>query len=134
MFSLDRLGVVNYGNDAEMQSLRDQLSAAGYRLLQLNAAEIKHLRSLFGAVSKDLLEGETVDNWDGLKDSLRNALLEIREPKIALLVTSTHQLLEGSLPELVTLLDILTGISRDLSKKNRVFLTFLLGEGPNFRN
>jgi hypothetical protein len=134
MFDLHRLAVLNYGNDSELQALHEQLTAAGYEVLELRGEPIRDGRSLFNAVSKDLLQGEPVENWSGLNDSLRNALLERRTDKIALVWTHVHQMLDGALPDLVTVLDLLTGISRELYSDNRSFVTFLLGEGPNFRS
>jgi len=134
MFDLSRLAVLNYGNNSEGQSLRDQLEATGYRVMELSGDSITDRRSLFEAVSKDWLQGEQVENWSGLEDSLRNALLDRRELKIALVWNSTHQMLNGALADLVTFLDILTRISRGFYSDNRLLVTFLLGEGDNFRS
>jgi len=134
MFDLSRLAVLNYGNNSEGQSLREELEATGYRVMELSGDSITDRRSLFEAVSKDWLQGEQVENWSGLEDSLRNALLDRRELKIALVWTSAHQMLNGALADLVTFLDILTRISRDFYSDDRLLVTFLLGEGDNFRS
>lgn len=134
MFDLGKLAVLNYGNNTEHQALGEQLVAAAYRVFELSGDSIRDRRSLFAAVSKDLLQGEPVETWSGLEDSLRNALLDCRELKLALVWTSTQQMLDGGLADLVTFLDILMRISRQFYSQNRLLVTFLLGEGPNFRS
>jgi hypothetical protein len=133
MSSLDQLSVLNYAANAELPQLRQQLQAAGYRVLEFRGERIQDRESLFAAVSEDLLEGEPVANWSGLEDSLRNALEESQAPRIVLLWDHAQQMLDGALRDLVTMLDALTRISRRLYTDNRTFLTFLLGDGPNFQ-
>ncbi len=78
------------------------------------------------------LEEGAPTNWSSFGDGLTSMVFELEHPKVALMWTSAHRMLESGLADLLVATDVLVGNSRLTYAQDITFLTFLLGDGPNF--
>jgi len=129
---LSNLAVVNYVNNADLPRLIELLASSGYRVIQLDGEHVHDAPSLFGEAAAQFLTNRDSSNWDSFGDYLENFVWSFDDKFIALVWSHVEQMLEGSLGDLITAAGILTGISRGVYQEGTVFVTFLLGDGPNF--
>lgn len=126
------LAVINYVASTSLQELNDLLGAAQCGVVNLHGEMVRDKASLLAATSRQLFDGLDSHNWSALEDLLRNTVWKLDKKFVALVWTDAHQMLNGGLSDLITAVDIFTGLSRNLYKQDRVFVTFLVGDGPNF--
>ena len=129
---LPRLAVVNYVSGADHEQLMQRLEASGYKVIELPGEDVHDEASFMRAATEHLLGGYDALNWSRFEDSLGQLEWSHSERPVALVWTEVDRMLEGGLSDLVTALDIFTGFSRHRYKSDKIFVTFLLGEGPNF--
>jgi hypothetical protein len=128
------LSVLNLVSMSDRDALREALSGWGYRVVELRGEDVVDKASLFLRATSDLpsLEEVAPTNWSGFGDGLMSMVFELEHPKVALLWTSAHRMLESGLADLLVATDVLVGNSRLAYAQDITFLTFLLGDGPNF--
>lgn len=128
------LSVLSLVSITDRDSLRETLSGWGYRVVELRGESVIDRVSLFSQATRDLpsLEEVAPTNWSSFGDGLTSMVFELEHPKVALLWTSAHRMLETGLADLLVATDVLVGISRLVYSQEITFLSFLLGDGPNF--
>jgi hypothetical protein len=130
---LSGLSTTNFVPLESLDSLRDELGAAGYTVLDLDGTDVHDATTFFDAATAQLFGGDRVSNWDSFADVLTNILGGVDKEKIALIWTHAHQMLGGHLRDLIAAADVLTGMSREEYAESRTFVSFLAGDGPNFQ-
>src|SRR5438105_4631035 len=129
---LSGLAVINYVNNQDTTALTALLKATGCQVFELNGTGVRDKKSLFEAVTNQLLKRNQIKNWADFNDSSRNLLWETKTPFMALVWRDAGQMLKGGLADLVTALDNCTQIARELYAKDIIFVVFLLGDDANF--
>ena len=124
---------MNYAPTERLDSVRSELRSAGYEVLDLNGAGVVNAPTFFAAASRQLFNGEPISNWDSFGDVLANSRTIVLSDRAALVWSHAHEMLTSGLRDLITATDVLTGISRLVyADDSRRFITFLIGDGPNF--
>jgi len=128
------LSVLNLLSMTDREALRETLLGWGYRVVELRGENVTDKAGLFSQAARDLPSfGEVAPtNWSSFGDGLTSMVFELEHPKVALLWTSAHRMLETGLADLLVATDVLVGISRLVYSQEITFLSFLLGDGPNF--
>lgn len=129
---LPRPAVINWVNAADAERLRTALGATDLQVLDLNGALVSDAPSLFAAFEALWGRSFAAGGWDALRDVLPEIAGRTRSEGSCLVWDHADNMLRGGLPDLVTALLLLAEASRDLARHNRQFVTFLIGEGPNF--
>jgi hypothetical protein len=129
-----QLSVLNFLASSDLARACEDLVAWGYHVVRLDGQGVSDQQSLLAQATKDLpgVDAARPVNWSGLSDGLTDLVFDLEVPKIALMWTSAHRMLEGGLPDLMVAADILAGASRMAYGEDILFLTFLAGDGPNF--
>ncbi len=130
--TLPRLAVVNCVAGRDRSPLVEELGAADWQVLELDGARVRDKESLIGALNEQILGDEAAHNWASLEELLRDAVARLDAASVALVWSDAHEMLAGGLCDLITATDVLTGLSRQLSARERNFVTFLTGDGANF--
>jgi len=128
------LSVLNLVSMSDRDALRETLSGWGYRVVELRGEDVVDKASLFARATGDLpsLEEVAPTNWSSFGDGLTSMVFELEHPKVALIWTSAHRMLESGLSDLLVATDVLVGNSRLAYAQDITVLNFLLGDGPNF--
>jgi hypothetical protein len=129
---LPRPAVLNWVNAADAERLRAALRATDLHVVELNGSLVDDAPSLFAAFETLLGRGFAAGRWDALRDVMPEIVGRTRSEDSCLVWDHADNMLHGGLPDLVTALDLLVETSRDFGTHNRRFVTYLLGEGPNF--
>jgi hypothetical protein len=125
------LAVVNYVSAEDEEKLGRLLGDAGFRRLDLDGAQATDTATIFRQASEQLFGGAPTNEWHALGQHVEDLIGDGDEP-VALVWRGADRMLDGGLGDLVDALDTLTGVSRNRYTDGRVFVTILLGEGPNF--
>lgn len=129
---LPRPAVLNWVDAADEERLRTALRATNVHIVELNGALVDDAPSLFAGFETLLGRTFAAGRWDALRDVLPEIVGRGRSDDSCLVWDHADNMLHGGLPDLVTALLLLVETSRDLGQDNRRFVTFLIGEGPNF--
>lgn len=137
-----RFPLLSCVSEADMAELKALLDREHFALLEIDGTEVRDARSFFVQARKALpldppLSGAV--NWDAFSDSLWEGLDGLSKPRVALIWKAAHKMLDGSLPDLLTAADSLSGVARSVRDPSTGIATptelllFLVGTGPNFR-
>jgi hypothetical protein len=129
--------------EADLAGLRALLDQAGFLLLEIDGAEVRDARSFFAQAKRTLpldppLEGTV--NWDAFSDSLWQGIDNLSTPRMALLWTAVHNMLERGLTDLLAAADALSSVARSVRDPSSGIdrptdvLLFFVGQGTNFRS
>jgi hypothetical protein len=129
---LPRLSVLNWVSSEDADRLRTALAATDLEVRQLNGALITDAASLMAAFEALLGRSFASGGWDALRDVLPEIVGRSPTGHSCLVWDHVENMLEGGLPDLVSVLLLLVEASRDLARRERRFVTFLIGDGPNF--
>lgn len=128
---LPRLAIVNWAASADLGDLRSLLATEGFAAAELSGGTVHDRDTFLVEASRSMLGGVEAHNWSSFGDLLRPAVCELGTA-VALVWTDAHRMLAGGLPDLVTALDLITGVARALYEQEHTLIVFLVGEGPNF--
>ena len=134
------MSVVSCVSAEHRPALEAALRTEGYALLSLDGTEVRDKLSLFRQAARDVLSGQASppSSWDGLLDSLWQALAARDETAVAILWNDAQQMLEGGLEDLLVASRGLADVARQVATTEHGFprevtlRVFLLGAGPNF--
>jgi len=126
------VAVMNYVRSSDYEELKGLLGAAGLRIMELDGGNVFDKKTFLEAASKQLLNGLQEHNWSSFEDLLRSEVWSLEAESVALVWTKADRMLDGGLSALITVADIFTNMSRQCYAKNRLFVTFLVGDGTNF--
>ncbi|MEO8689090.1 MAG: hypothetical protein ABI611_12850 [Solirubrobacteraceae bacterium] len=129
---LPRPAVLTWVDAADAERLRTALRGTDLHVVELNGALVDDAPSLFAAFESLLGRSFAAGRWDALRDVMPEIVGRTRSEDSCLVWDHADNMLHGGLPDLVTALHLLVETSRDLEQHNRRFVTFLIGEGPNF--
>jgi hypothetical protein len=129
---LPRLSVVNWVSSGDAGRLRTALGATDMQVRRLDGARITDASSLIAAFETLLGRGFASGGWDALRDVLPEIVGRSPSGHSCLVWDHVENMLDGGLPDLVTVLLLLVEVSRDFARRELRFVTFLVGEGPNF--
>jgi hypothetical protein len=126
------LAVLNWLPSGHEADLRRRLAAGGFRSLDLDGTDVVSAATFLGAARAQLFGAEETANWSSFTDQIRNHPVVAGGERVAFVWSHADRMLESGLPDLVTALDILTGVARERYGLGSTFAVFLLGDGPNF--
>jgi hypothetical protein len=129
---LPRLSAVNWVSSADADRLRVALGATDMQVRRLDGALITDASSLIAAFETLLGRSFASGGWDALRDVLPEIVGRSPSGHSCLVWDHVENMLDGGLPDLVTVLLLLVEVSRDFARRELRFVTFLVGEGPNF--
>lgn len=130
--AVPRLAVLNWLNVADVERLRMALERTDLQVQQLDGTRISDAPSLLAGFETLAGRSFAAGGWDALRDILSEIVGRSSSGRSCLIWEHVDAMLHGGLPDLVTALTLLAETSRDLAARNRQFVTFLTGEGPNF--
>ena len=138
---LQKLRIYNFVEDSYLNELKEELRQNEYYIYELNGKDITDARSLFAEIKKTLPQDPPLSgkvNWDAFLDSIWGGLDELGKEKVAIVWTNVENMLESSLPDLVTAIELFRDLALSVSNPDTrisvpVSLTiFLVGDGNNF--
>ncbi len=126
------VAVINYVDSRDHDALVERLRSWGADVVHVDGAEAVDKQTVLEAFGGSGMLSRPPRNWESLADILAGAVQSMSSQAVAVVWTDAHRMLEGGLSDLITAADILTEISREMTKAGRIFVTYLEGTGANF--
>ena len=124
--------MLNWLRAEDADRVQRALDATDFRVLRLDGARIRDEPTLLAGFEALLGRGFAAGGWDALRDVLPEIVGRSPSGRSCLVWDHVDAMLDGGLPALVMALQLLAEASRDLARRDRQFVTFLIGEGANF--
>lgn len=131
--ALPPLAVLNWLRAQDAGRLQRALDATDFRVLRLDGSRVRDEASLLAACEALLGRDFAAGGWDALRDVLPELVGRSPSGRSCLVWHHVDAMFDGGLPDLVTALLLLVETARDLANRDQQFVSFLIGEGPNFR-
>ena len=128
-----QLSVLNCAAQADVEAAVADLRESGFEVLRIDGSEVRDQTTLLAAARRDVpgVEAFKPHNWSSFADAMGDDVFDFEE-RVALLWTDAHRMLEGGLADLLVATDLLAGLARYAYSQEVTFVTFMVGDGPNF--
>ena len=130
-YDFSRLSVLTLFEQSASEPLLAWLRRKQFAILELDRAGIVDHATLASALGAQILGRPLEPGWDRLADLLGEHLWGLENDNVALVWSYAHRMLDGGLADLIQAADVFVGLSRQMYS-DAVFVTYLLGAGPNF--